>query len=75
MSKPNAKPLTIDSLWEIERLANPALSPDGSQVVCSRTCYDQASNKTSSQLWLLSTLGGAPRQLTSCGDRDRQAAW
>ncbi|MBC7622146.1 MAG: S9 family peptidase [Aeromicrobium sp.] len=75
MPKPNAKPLTVDSLWQIERLANPALSPDGSQVVCACTRYDKATNKTSSQLWLLSTLGGTPRQLTTCGDRDRTAAW
>ena len=75
MPKSNAKPLSVESLWEIERLSGPALSPDGSQVVCARTCYDKSTNKTSSQLWLLSTFGGAPRALTTCGDKDQQAAW
>ncbi len=75
MAKPRVAPLSVETLWQIERLSGPSLSPDGSQAVCARTCYDQATNKTASQLWLLSTLGGEPRQLTTCGDKDRQAAW
>ena len=75
MPQSNAKTLSVESLWEIERLASPGLSPDGNQVVCTRTCYDKTANKTSSQLWLLSTLGGAPRALTTCGDKDQQPAW
>jgi len=68
-------PLSVESLWEIERLSGPAVSPDGSQAVCSLTRYQRDTNQTSTQLWLLSTLGGAPRKLTTCGDKDRQAAF
>ena len=75
MPTQKSAPLSVESLWEIERLSGAALSPDGSQAVCALTRYVRATNKTSTQLWLLSTLGGAPRALTSCGDKDRQAAF
>jgi dipeptidyl aminopeptidase/acylaminoacyl peptidase len=66
------KPITIDDLWRIERLGNPSLSPDGAQAVAAVSRYSMDDNKTASSLWLLSTLGGAPRQLTHCGDKDGQ---
>ena len=75
MPTQKSAPLSVESLWEIERLSGAALSPDGSQAVCALTRYVRATNETSTQLWLLSTLGGAPRALTSCGDKDRQAAF
>jgi dipeptidyl aminopeptidase/acylaminoacyl peptidase len=34
-----------------------------------------AENRSSSALWLLSTLGGEPRALTQCGDKDGQPQW
>jgi dipeptidyl aminopeptidase/acylaminoacyl peptidase len=34
-----------------------------------------ADNKSSSALWLLSTLGGEPRPLTQCGDKDGAPRW
>jgi len=75
MPAKNKIPITVESLWKLERVSAPSLSPDGSQAVCSVTRYDWETNKTATQLWLLSTLGGAPRSLTTCGDKDRQAAW
>ena len=75
MPAQKSAPLTVESLWEIERLSSPTVSPDGSHAVCSLTRYDRETNKSATQLWLLSTLGGAPRALTTCGDKDRQAAF
>jgi dipeptidyl aminopeptidase/acylaminoacyl peptidase len=66
---------TIDDLWKIERLSGVALSPDGAQAVCSVASYSMEDNKGASSLWLLSTFGGGPRRLTSCGEKDGQAAW
>lgn len=51
------------------------MAPDGSRAVCARTRYDKSTNKTSTQLWLLSTAGGTPRSLTTGGDKDVQPAW
>ena len=69
------KPITIDDLWQMQRLGPPSLSPDGAQAVCSLASHSMDDNQSRSALWLLSTLGGAPRQLTQCGDKDGQPAF
>lgn len=69
------KPITVDDLWALQRLGSPSLSPDGAQAVVALTSFSMEDNKSSSQLWLLSTLGGAPRALTTCGEKDGQPRW
>jgi len=69
------KNLSIDDLWRLERLGSPSLSPDGAQAVLPLSRYSMEDNKASSSLWLLSTLGGEPRLLTACGDKDGQPRW
>jgi dipeptidyl aminopeptidase/acylaminoacyl peptidase len=69
------KPLTIDTLWQIRRLGTPSLAPDGAQAVTALTSYSMDDNKGRSALWLLSTLGGEPRALTACGEKDGQPRW
>jgi len=68
--KNKLRPFTVEDLWQVERLGAPSLSPDGAQAVATLTRCAMDENKASSQLWLLSTLGGAPRPLTACGDKD-----
>jgi dipeptidyl aminopeptidase/acylaminoacyl peptidase len=75
MAPRKGKTFTIEDLWRIERVGGIALSPDGAQAVCSLASYSMQDNKTQSSLWLLSTFGGGPRRLTSCGEKDAQAAW
>jgi dipeptidyl aminopeptidase/acylaminoacyl peptidase len=67
--------LSVDTLWQFERLGTPSLAPDGAQAVCALNSFSMKDNKSSSALWLLSTLGGAPRALTHCGDKDGQPRW
>jgi len=69
------KNFDVDALWQIERLGAPSLSPDGAQAVASVTRYSMEQNKAASSLYLLSTLGGEPRRLTSAGDKDGQPQW
>lgn len=69
------KPLDIDTLWRLQRVGAIATSPDGTQAACSVTSFSMEHNRSSTQLWLLSTLGGQPRALTQCGDKDGQPAW
>jgi dipeptidyl aminopeptidase/acylaminoacyl peptidase len=69
------RPITVDDLWQIERLGAPSLSPDGAQAVASLSRYSMDENKASTQLWLLSTLGGEPRALTACGEKDGAPRW
>ena len=73
--KTKPRPLDARTLWQLSRIGGLALAPDGARAVCSVTDHDVELNSASTALWLLSTLGGAPRQLTRCGDKDGQAAW
>jgi dipeptidyl aminopeptidase/acylaminoacyl peptidase len=41
----------------------------------SVTQYDMNANTGASHLWLLSTFGGAGRELTQCGEKDGQPQW
>ncbi len=72
---PKSKLLTAELLWQLSRIGPPSLSPDGAQAVAAVTSYDTAANKGSASLWLFSTLGGAPRRLTSCGEKDGAPRW
>ena len=69
------KSITVDDLWKIQRPASPSLSPDGAQACVAVTKYDMEENKASTHLWLLSTFGGAGRELTQCGEKDGQPLW
>ena len=72
------KTLDVDALWGLARVGLPSLSPDGAQAVLSVTRHDMEKNSASSTLWLLSTLGGEPRSLTSAGSpasKDGQPQW
>jgi len=67
--------ISVDDLWALQRLGAPSLSPDGAQVVTTLSSYSMEDNKSSSALWLLSTMGGAPRLLTTGGEKDGAARW
>ncbi len=67
--------ISVDDLWKFERVGAPALSPDGAQLVCTLQSFSMEENKGRTSLWLLSTFGGGPRRLTSCGEKDGQPAW
>ena len=73
MSK--AQPITIDTLWQLQRVSGLALAPDGRRALVSVSTPSMADNRSRSLLWLLDTAGGKPRALTSCGDKDSQGAW
>ena len=74
MSRKN-KLITAIDLWKIRRPGSPTLSPDGTQACVALTSYDMDENKGTTNLWLLSTFGGEPRELTRCGEKDGQPQW
>lgn len=67
--------ITVEDLWQVKRPSGLALSPDGNEAVVSLTAYDMEDNKAATSLHLLSTFGGKSRRLTTCGEKDGQAAW
>jgi dipeptidyl aminopeptidase/acylaminoacyl peptidase len=68
-------PLTPETLWQIQRLGSPTLSPDGSRAVVAVTVYDVEKDKGISDLWLLSTDGGPAQQLTSGTESSSSPVW
>jgi dipeptidyl aminopeptidase/acylaminoacyl peptidase len=71
----SAKGLDVSTLWQLARLGAPSLSPDGAQAVLPVTRSDLEADTSTTTLWLLSTLGGAPRPLTTAGTKDGQPRW
>ena len=70
-----SKNFNVEALWQLDRVGAPSVSPDGAQAVVSVTRFDMDGNKSAAALHLLSTLGGAPRRLTQCGEKDGQPAF
>ena len=68
-------PLDVEALWRLDRVANVAISPDGSAAVCTVTSYSMEENRGASSLWLLPTASCAPRRLTRYGEKDGKPAW
>ncbi|HMV49296.1 MAG TPA: hypothetical protein PKD31_16180, partial [Blastocatellia bacterium] len=61
--------ITEMDLFKFVWIADPQISPDGSQVAFVRTWVNQKSDRYDSALWIVPTSGGAARQLTG-GPRD-----
>lgn len=69
------RPLAPQDLWAIKRLSAPALSPDGRTVVFTVQEWSIEKNKSTSSLWLVDMVGGAPRRLTTAIGTDNAATW
>ena len=70
-----ARPLELEDLFRFHRVSDPQLSPDGKSVVFVITDPLKAENRTNSDLWLVPTAGGTPRQLTNSPKQDRHPRW
>src|SRR5439155_24024709 len=69
------RPMGIVDLLNIPRLADPQLSPDGSQVVYTRGDADWKSGKRISHIWRARVDGGEAVQLTSGADGENGPRW
>jgi len=59
------RPVTVDDLLAVKGVSDPQLSPDGSLVVYVVSELERATDKTTTSLWLVSSSGGEPKQLTT----------
>jgi dipeptidyl aminopeptidase/acylaminoacyl peptidase len=60
---PDMKKLTIELLLEWESVANPTLSPDGRQIIFTRSWPDQINDRQQRELWIMNADGSRPRFL------------
>jgi len=68
-------PLAAETMWKIQRIGEPALSPDGRQAVYPVTVFDDEEDKGEADLFLVSTAGGPSRRLTSMPGNESAATW
>ena len=68
-------PLTAETMWQLERIGAPAISPDGKLAVYGATRYDAENDKGDADLYLVPTAGGKPRRLTSMKGNESEPAW
>ena len=71
----NSKHLTVEHLWQCERLGTPSISPDGQWAVIDHSTYSMETNESATQLWLYSTDGETRKQLTSAGKKNAAPQW
>ncbi|HEX8765827.1 MAG TPA: hypothetical protein VF740_11735, partial [Candidatus Acidoferrum sp.] len=66
--------ITFDDMIKMHRVAEPQISPDGKWVVYTVATPDLDANRNASNIWIVSTGGGAPQQLTQSG-HDSSPVW
>jgi dipeptidyl aminopeptidase/acylaminoacyl peptidase len=69
------RPMTIDDLFRFKRVSDPQISPDGKTAAYVVGTVDLKGNRSSSSIWLVSTAGGKPRQLTNTTKKDSHPRW
>jgi dipeptidyl aminopeptidase/acylaminoacyl peptidase len=72
---PPARLLDKETFFHMESVANPAISPDGSQVVFTRAHADMNRDQSQSNLWIVDAKGERLRQLTDGSWRDSAPEW
>src|SRR5690554_4793258 len=55
--------LTLDMYLDWERVSDPRLSPDGSQIVFTRGWVDKVNDRWQSSLWIMNADGSKQRKL------------
>jgi len=67
--------LDKETFMEMESVSNPAISPDGKQIVFTRTWIDKMKDQSRSNLWMVDVEGARIRELTVGSWRDSSPVW
>lgn len=68
-------PFNVHDLWEMDRISDPQVSPDGARVVFGISSLDMDDNLRRSDLWILDLGGGDPLPLTTHPAGEFNARW
>src|SRR5579872_1144941 len=69
----SATRLTTDHYFDLERVANPQISPDGARIVYTRQQANRVEDRWDSALWIMNADGGQNRFLAK-GSNPRWSA-
>lgn len=67
--------LDAETLFDMETVSSPAISPDGKQIVFSRGWVDKVKDQLRSNLWIIDRDGKRLRELTTGPWRDSSPVW
>jgi Tol biopolymer transport system component len=67
--------LSKETFMDMESVSNPAISPDGKQIVFTRSWVDKVKDERVSNIWIVDSDGSRARELTSGTWRDSQPVW
>lgn len=59
--------LALDKLLDWENVSNPQFSPDGKQILYTRSWTDKINDRMQSELWIMTSHGTLQRKLTDGG--------
>ena len=68
------RPLEPDDLFELRTLGDPRISPDGAWIAYTSSSVDRADG-SSTDIYMVSTAGGAPVRLTSGKKQAESPRW
>lgn len=71
----SVKLLNTETFMEMESVGNPDISPDGKNILFSRTWIDKVNDRANSNLWIVDVEGKRIRELTSGNWRDSSPVW
>ncbi len=77
------RPVELEDLFRLKRVADPQISPDGKRVAYVVTEVLKAENRTNADIWIVNAdpsagsgqAGGEPRRLTASPKRDAHPRW
>src|SRR5258705_8601504 len=72
---PADKPWTMDAIMALKSISDPQISPDGSKVAYVVRSPNFQRKGYDSQIWVVSTSGGAPQPLKSSHVSDGRPRW
>ncbi|UCE18966.1 MAG: S9 family peptidase, partial [Gemmatimonadota bacterium] len=69
------RPLGVDDIFRSGRVTDPQVSPNGKWIAYTVSYDIKETNETDSDIWIIPTEGGEPRQLTNSPEEDRSPRW
>jgi dipeptidyl aminopeptidase/acylaminoacyl peptidase len=67
--------LDKETFMEMESVGSPAISPDGTQIIFTRSWVDKMKDQRRSNLWIVDTGGTRVRELTTGNYSDSSPVW
>ena len=61
---------TPEIMWQLGKMGEVTISPDGSKLIYAATYYDMEQNKGNAELYLMNTEGGEAKRLTSTAESE-----